>query len=464
MRKTYATMLAVSTALLSFGQFGQLQNGGFENWSDNHLYDAPSIWESQPTDNWKGIAAVTQSNDASHGNYSVEITSVEHGSEPDTTFGFVVHGVVGDMGPESGIAYTDQFDEITFDYKSDLPVGDTLYMLAIRFDAIGDVIEQFFVPAAYGTNSSWSNGSIMVTSGAQTELLIGFVIGNPFIEGPLPTPDAWARVDNLVLKNSSVAATDIPNYSFENWDAVSTEEPNDWYTFNDQMIGAGVLNVTKTTDANSGTYAAEISTVYNAVWDEVIPGYLNIGEIDFENGGSPFTGIPYDASPTHFEYSYKYSGANGDLTGGILIEMYNGGANIGGGMVNATDQANYFTGSLELVYTGTPDSIIVTSFSGDSLGSVLKVDDFAFSGGDVGIDEFKEMSLDLYPNPTSEFVMVKADGVYAIQIMDVMGKIVFKSNQNNGVTNIPTNQLNKGAYFVTISSGGSQKTQKLIIK
>lgn len=463
MKKLYATLLAVIITATSFGQYGEIENGNFENWTNQFLYEAPTTWLSQPSEDWNGVAAVLKSTDASLGTYSCEITSKEVGAAPDTTFGFILHGVMGNMGPQDGIAYTDVFDEITFDYKSDLPVGDTLYSLIMRFDGSGSMIEQFLKPAAYGTHSTWSNGSISVPSTPQSKLVIGFVVGNPFGSGPMPTPDVWARIDNVILKNGGTATTNIPNYSFENWTTESTEEADNWYTINNQLAAQGLDNALKTTDANTGTYAMELSTIYSAKWDDTLGGMLSIGAIDLYNF-DPFSKTPYSASPNNFEYAYKYTGANGDMSAQLFFEFYNSGSNIGGGSVTITDQSSYFTGSLAVSLSGTPDSVRVVAYSGDSLGSVLKIDDLAFTGGNVGIDEFSALSMDVYPNPANDYVMVKSENEYDVEILDISGKVVYSAKNNSGVKTINTSEFKKGAYFIRINSLDKTKTQKLIIQ
>ena len=367
------------------------------------------------------------------------------------------------MGPQSGITYTDVFNEVTFDYKSDLPIGDTLYLLIIRYDGLGTQIEQILKPAAYGTHSSWTNGSVSVPATPQGQLAIGFVIGNPFF-GPKPTPDVWARIDKIILKNGGTATTNLPNYSFENWTTVSTEEADNWYTLNRILAAQGIENANKTTDSNNGTYAIELSTIYYPKWEDTIGGMLSIGGIDLNSGGDPFAKFPYNASPTNFEYAYKYSGANGDLSANLFFEFYNSGSTIGGGSVSITDQTTYFTGNMPITLSGTPDSVRIVAFSGDSLGSVLKIDDLAFTGGNVGIDEFSKLSLDIYPNPANDFVMVKSEDEYDINIIDVTGKVVFDSYKNSGIQTIDTKGFNKGVYFVRINSHNKSKTQKLIIQ
>lgn len=460
MNKIYITFLTLFAGLSTFAQNGQIQNGGFENWSTETIYDDLIDWTTSNSDEWQGVAATNQSTDAQDGTYSVELSS-ETGPSGDTIFGYVLHGTIGPSGPDGGIPYTDNVDEVRFQYKSDMPLGDTLYLLTIRFN-LGVQVGMSLSPAAYGTNAAWTQGSVALPVNTQDELFIGFVIGDPF-GSVKPTPGAWARIDNVEMFNASAQMTDLPDQSFENWTSTSIENPDDWYTINDQLVGVGIQNATKTTDANTGSFAIELSTIYNPDWDDTIGGFVSIGAIDMNAMGSPFSAIPYNASPTNFEYAYKYSGANGDLSGGVLIELYNSGIGIGGGFVPVTDQASYFTGSLPLSYIGTPDSLVFMAYSGDSLGSVLLLDDLAFTGGDVGIDEFSKMNISIYPNPAKDVVMVKAEGSYTYRIIDLAGNLVNASEEADGVQVIDIQPLESGSYFVQISNGISTESHKLIV-
>lgn len=455
--------MVLSLPVIAQTYLGQIQNGGFENWTSTTLFETPDTWFTSNEENWQGIATTTKSSDASDGLYSIEITAKEVGPNPDTTFGYFLHGNIGSMGPDGGIPYTDVFDEVTFDYKSDLPVGDTVFMVIIRFSS-GIPVEQILAPAAFGTNGSWTAGSIPVTTTPQTELFIGFVLGDPFNSNAAPTPDVWGRIDNVVLKNSSTPTTTLPNHSFENWTPVATEDPDFWSTMNPLLAPQELSNVVKSTDANSGTYAAELTTIYNPQWDDTIGGIVLLGMFDF-NGANPFIPAPYNGTPTSFNYSYKYAPSNNDPSGGIMVQFFSGGSIIGFDVVNATPQATYTTSTLPLTYIGTPDSVMVGAFSGDSLGSVMHVDDFSFSGGNVGLAEFEQMDVSFYPNPaTTHFFIKNEEEDYRFELVDLTGKVVKTGINLNGAQQIDIYDLNSGVYILKVFSGNKTFTEQLIVQ
>lgn len=465
MKKIYLIVFCVAMTSLSIAQNGLLQNGGFENWTDTHLYDDLDDWTDANDNEFRGTAAVEQSSDAQLGTYSCELKVVEigSGSNIDTLFGYVLHGVIGQMGPESGIPYTSTFDEVRFQYKCDMPVGDTLYLLTIRF-FMGAPIEMLLQPAAFGTLNSWTVGSVLLPTTPQDELFIGFVMGNPF-DGPTPTPGSWARIDNVTIHNGGAAQTAVPNPSFENWTAVTSELPDNWYTMNEFVVSGGVTPVVKTTDANSGTYAVELATFSNPMWGgDTVASVLSFGQIDLF-GGSGYLPAPYEASPTTLSGYYKFTpGPNGDNSSFLWVEFYEAGSAIGMAQQAFSSNASYQSFTLPISLTGTPDSMVLVAYSGDSLGSVLQLDDVQFSGGDVGVQEFETMNANLYPNPSNGTFMIKAEGIYGFEVIDLTGKVVLFDEQLIGVATINGDGLTAGTYVVRIFNDNALHTEKLIIE
>ena len=84
--------------------------------------------------------------------------------------------------------------------------------------------------------------------------------------------------------------------------------------------------------------------------------------------------------------------------------------------------------------------------------------------------EGKEISIIIYPNPTSSVSNIKIENVYGniiIRITDVSGRVLQKieENVNNGYeTQIDLSNYSKGVYFINITTDKSQRTEKLILK
>ena len=75
-----------------------------------------------------------------------------------------------------------------------------------------------------------------------------------------------------------------------------SENPDDWYTINYILAPFNAENAVKTTDANSGTYAIEMSTVQPFAGGDTIGSFLSFGAIEVSSL-YPFSAAPYDATP-----------------------------------------------------------------------------------------------------------------------------------------------------------------------
>lgn len=456
MKKLYTILLATALTFGANAQWGQIENGGFENWTDLTLYDTPADWVSSNEEEFYGVSTVSQSSDAQDGASSVRIETVTIGS--DTLAGYVFHGNTGSSGPDTGIPYTDNFEAISLHYKTDLPLGDTLYMIYIRYQ-FGTPVESQVMPVAYGTNAAWTPALLYVGNQPQDELFIGFIGRNPF-GGPNSTPGSWAMVDNVQLLSGGVETTPLPNHSFETWETATTEMPDSWYTLNSLLVGSGIENAVKTTDANTGSYAIEMTTIQ--LDQDSVASFLSNGPIDL-GAAVPFAPMPYTATPTTISGAYKYAPNNGDQAF-LQIQFYQAGSFIGTHAETFTAQSSYTTFSSALTITGTPDSVSIIAFSGENPGSVLILDDLSFSGNNVGLAEFAAMDINMYPNPTTDRVMIKANGTFNYEIIDLSGNRVLTGSNNQSAVEVSINELDAGSYFVRISNEVSTETHKLIVQ
>jgi hypothetical protein len=462
MKKIITLIIALSSTSIGFCQMGQIQNGGFENWTLNNIFDYPLNWGNSNEDEYRGVTTVLKSSDAQLGNYSVELIAAEIGANPDTVFGYVYQGSVGPSGPEFGIPYTAEFDEVRVQYESDLPVGDSLYMFMIRFNSSGIILEMIVEPIGYGTQSSWIQGSVSITNTAQAQLFIGFILGNPF-NGDRPTPGAWARIDNVEIYNNGTATTNVPDPSFETWSTLQLDQANNWYTMDEWLISSDLSNVNKSIDSYTGLYAIELVTIQDPISADTISSFASLGPINFYGGPNPFMPAPYNANPTTFSGMYKYAPVNGD-NGFIQMTFLQSGIPIGTHTESFSSNSDYIAFSSPLTIIGIPDSIVFLAFSGENPGSVLKLDDLAFSGGNVGLEEFSKFSQAVYPNPATDYVMIKAEGTYNYEIVNLSGTVVRSAKNVSGAKEINISDLNSGVYFVRINNLNSTEIHKLIIE
>lgn len=456
--KKYSIVISLLLTHFAFSQNGTISNGGFENWSNQDLYDYPTQWHSSDRIQFIGSPAVTKSTDADAGIYSCQIGVTT--TDEDTIIGGVFHGDAMNV-LTAGIPYSIDFDEVRFQYKSDIPAGDTLRLFIVRFENGIPSIE--IKAAVTGTNSSWTAGSVPVNIASQDSLFIGFLMTNPF-GNDLPDPSAWARIDAVEMFANGAATTNVPDPGFEDWSVESTENPDEWYSYNALLSTYDWENATKTTDANSGSYAIEMATINDSInGGDTIPSFVSIAPIDFF-GANTFTLLSYNASPSIFSGAYKYAASNGDQ-GFIEIEFFQSGNSIGSHTELFNDATTWQTFSSPLTISGQPDSLLLIAVSGNNPGSVLKLDDLVFSGGNVSLSEFETMNVSMFPNPAKSSVMIKAEGMYSIKIVDLMGHVVKFKNHANEAIELDISDLNSGTYFVKINSHeSSTETLKLIVE
>jgi len=73
------------------------------------------------------------------------------------------------------------------------------------------------------------------------------------------------------------------------------------------------------------------------------------------------------------------------------------------------------------------------------------------------------LKMSLFPNPATKQATVKFEGKGNITITNMLGQTVYHVENVENKTQIPLNNMNTGVYFVTVRSGSSIATQKLIV-
>jgi hypothetical protein len=71
--------------------------------------------------------------------------------------------------------------------------------------------------------------------------------------------------------------------------------------------------------------------------------------------------------------------------------------------------------------------------------------------------------ITIFPNPFNENIFISADNEGYIDIMDITGKIIYKSKLSNGINEISTSHFLKGIYLVKIQNkDNSIRTFKIV--
>lgn len=121
-------------------------------------------------------------------------------------------------------------------------------------------------------------------------------------------------------------------------------------------------------------------------------------------------------------------------------------------------------------FTGltSPITLRFYGWNSEAAGGNFSIDDVAITGevttlSSTSFDEIE--GLKMYPNPLNGselFFTSSSNADKSVQIFDLVGKEVLKSNVINNTINIPS--INAGVYIVKIIEDGKTSTRKLIIQ
>jgi hypothetical protein len=83
----------------------------------------------------------------------------------------------------------------------------------------------------------------------------------------------------------------------------------------------------------------------------------------------------------------------------------------------------------------------------------------------TSVNTDQNINLDIYPNPVSDIVNIKADKVIeSIDILTVSGRIVYSKVVNYEQIRVNTNNIQSGVYIIRIRTENSTVTKKIIIR
>jgi len=213
---------------------------------------------------------------------------------------------------------------------------------------------------------------------------------------------AFTTVFLFCAMTFSLFAQTIPNSSFENWSQQTYYEDLDQFTTTNPLsyVATEAANVTKTTDAHSGSFAARMETFGSS--GEPVPGAVFIGQLGV---GTINGGVPFVERPDSIKGFAKYSIENLDTAYvAVMFKLF--GAPIGICLAQFTGTQNdweEFSAPVSwLVPIISPDSmataIVSSTIFGDPIvGSTITVDDVNFVGATTpypngGFEDWSEFS------------------------------------------------------------------------
>ena len=83
---------------------------------------------------------------------------------------------------------------------------------------------------------------------------------------------------------------------------------------------------------------------------------------------------------------------------------------------------------------------------------------------DLSKNDFnKDLSLQVYPNPTADIITIKSEStITAIQVYDAQGRLLITKMTNDNLQTIDLSSYATGIYYLSVSTTSGKQTQKVI--
>lgn len=432
------------------GAFGQeIENGGFENWSSEVLFENPQGWFSSNYEFGDTDANVSKATDAAVGEFSAFMGTTEVDGE--LNFGFVMNGSFGDDGPESGFPYSGMVDGLKCSMKWDIQPGDSATVLMVAFNQ-GNIVGMN-VTKPVGVQSEWQTVAVNLPSPVMVdEVLVAFASSNAMED--FGVEDSWIMVDYASLRYQDDDVYFVPNGDFEVWDEVEEHSADGWQS--NALVEWDM--VTQSDDAFLGNSSLRMENVYNADIDETAYSYLTNGEFT-DNGFEG--GQVISESPESVYGHFKYQ-PNGVDTAIVYFEFFSNDVLVGDAWVPLTAQSNWTGFEQEINYWNSdePDMFRITAYPGEESSSVLWLDElsFTFVSSIPSLNSISQDEINVYPNPFDELINIQKeikDEILQLEVYSTDGKLIWEYRLNRGENDqdiIPVNlsHIDRGLYQLSI--------------
>lgn len=454
-------------------------DSNFENWS-TLTWNEPQYYHTANEDiASKGGTTfnVTEATGYLGVNYGVQLQTISLSGAAQAAY--MIDANVQGNGVQGGIPYSQQPTGIRFYYKYAPATNDTAAVLVIfkKWNGSTETLLDSFEIAITGTTSVYTLRSYMKTLPAAPDTVVfGAISSLGGISGSGGHVGSILTIDSVTFTGVTSQPAEL-NGDFQNWTTTNTMVPiPGWYTNE---------GVTQTTDAQTGKYALEVSTINfngNIIDGNASTGYYPKCKASCNEQG----GQPYTTMIDTLWFAYKYAPTKGD-TGYIGLYFIKNGMQFYSTGISLTKTVTTYQDTMIAFNTGTaPDTVIVTvqssSHNHDTssiqsapyVGTVLRVDNMAFKSQGGGPTSVKTIVADggirIYPNPSNGLLnidMSRVSGsVSSIKLYDMSGRLVSSQNYNgqkNTITTIDMTSFSNGMYLLeTVTNSGNfyQKVSK----
>lgn len=151
---------------------------------------------------------------------------------------------------------------------------------------------------------------------------------------------------------------------------------------------------------------------------------------------------------------------NGIIDGNEIAGDFNGNGTINDGEVAGDIDGNGSAGSGEKVGDLNGDGTI----SGSEVWGDANGNGVLDNGEATSIIEYASNNLKLYPNPTSDIINISGEEIQRVSLYNILGEVVYSSNENSLNTAIDVSELENGIYIVSVTSvAGVTSSHKITV-
>lgn len=387
--------------------------------------------------------------------------------------------VIGELSDDlgGGIPISGTPDSVRVSLRYEIPMGDEAF-IALVFSKEGTIngVAQYDIS---GTQNSFEQIVFDVPPILGVPDSVQFIA---FSSNPDdPVLGGFLEIDDIILTGTTDV---IPNGDFEIWESVEYEEVDNFSSFNPfQALFDLEPMATQTSDSYAGSSAVRIENVEIVDFDN-----NDLDTLGFIYSGdffSDYSAFGLDVTPQIFSGWYKYAPVEDDLAI-IYLEFTKYDSSLGFSETVAEfafelgESSDYTSFEFPLSFTEIPDSFSLGISSGNfesndeyvPLGSVLHIDELSFDFVEGTKAPIFSDALEVYPNPSSDFVFIKTDEKVAkpksIQLTDAMGRVIQFSDMENleygdNLLRIEMSNNPTGMYYYKIETEDSIYSGKVMI-
>lgn len=281
-------------------------------------------------------------------------------------------------------------------------------------------------------------------------------------------------VSSLTISGTNIFAGIISNISGTSRVYISTNNGGTWLMVNNGLTNLPIFTIANNdTNIFAGAFCGGVflSTNNGNSWIAVNNGFtsLCISSI-VTNGNNIFVGTSGGGVFLSNNNGVSWTAVNTGLNT-YVDELAVSGSNIFSG----TDGGVFFSTNNGSSWTAVNNNGL-TYYS--SISSIAIKGNYIYVGTNTGhgiykrpLSEFvaiKENFVNtnmLYPNPTKgKFTITQTNNIKSIEIYNVMGEIVYKSQASNSKTQIDISAQPKGIYIVKINNGVNTQIEKIVLQ